>query len=98
MCEVWRFVAMGLPLVALPPWQLAQPRVAPHTAEEPEWQLMLEQVFVPTVQVKVLPLPACGLMLPLVWPLPARIDVPVVVVPAWQLKQMVAPPVPTCFW
>ena len=78
-------MAIGVPLATSPPWQLTQERVAPHTALLPPWQLMLEQVLVPAVQVKALPLPACGLMVPLVWPLPARIAVPLVVVPAWQL-------------
>ncbi len=62
------------------------------------WQPMVEQVFVPAVQVNVLPLPATTVMALSRWNvLPVRIDVPVVVVVLWQFWQSLAPTV-TCFW
>src|ERR671931_1351693 len=86
---------IGEPLVASPPWHMVQVEVAPHCASAPvkapvrPWQLMLEQLFVPLVQVNALPLPATGLMLPLTWSVPVML-VPVEVVMAWQLPHAVA--------
>src|SRR5919109_4277048 len=92
-CAVCLLVVIGVPLAASLPWHAVQPViVAPHRAVPPKWQLMLAQLFVPLVQVKLLPLPAARVAVPFRWVvLPALIAVPVVVVAPWQLPHTAAP-------